>query len=176
MKLFQCQNCGSPLYFENTRCESCGLALGYLPTQETVSALEPDRTPRRDQQQVWIALADGAKYRYCANIAYGVCNWLVPSAQAELYCAACRHNQMVPDLSLPVNVDRWRALENAKHRLFYTLLQLRLPVETNAESQNGLAFQFLADVAPMLVPGLLSRPVASKAVDAAQAPVATRAA
>ena len=30
MKLFQCQNCGQPLYFENTLCESCGLALGYL--------------------------------------------------------------------------------------------------------------------------------------------------
>ena len=25
MKLFECQNCGQPLYFENTRCESCGL-------------------------------------------------------------------------------------------------------------------------------------------------------
>ena len=152
MKLFQCQNCGSPLYFENTRCERCGLSLGYLPARETVSALEPDNTQRTDQQQVWIALADGAKYRYCANFAYGVCNWLVPSARAEPFCAACRHNQMVPDLSLPENVDRWRALENAKHRLFYTLLQLRLPVETKAESPNGLAFQFLADVAPAAAP------------------------
>jgi len=38
MKLFECQNCGQPLYFENTSCESCGLRLGYLPQQETVSA------------------------------------------------------------------------------------------------------------------------------------------
>jgi hypothetical protein len=37
---------------------------------------------------------------------------------------------MIPDLSLPKNLDRWRALEAAKHRLFYTLFQLRLPVET----------------------------------------------
>ena len=42
MKLFQCQNCGQPLYFENTRCERCGLALGYLPEQETITALKPD--------------------------------------------------------------------------------------------------------------------------------------
>jgi len=39
MKLFECQNCGQALYFENTRCESCGLALGYLPARQTVTAL-----------------------------------------------------------------------------------------------------------------------------------------
>src|SRR5262249_30524798 len=43
---------------------------------------------------------------------------------------------------------RWRALEGAKHRLFYTLIQLRLPVETQSENPGGLAFQFLADVGP----------------------------
>ena len=42
MKLFQCQNCGQPLYFENIVCESCGLALGYLAARETVTALRPD--------------------------------------------------------------------------------------------------------------------------------------
>ena len=31
MKLFQCQNCGQALYFENTTCTSCGLRLGYVP-------------------------------------------------------------------------------------------------------------------------------------------------
>src|SRR5262249_40172721 len=39
MKLFECQNCGQPLYFENTKCESWGLRLGYLPKQEGVNAL-----------------------------------------------------------------------------------------------------------------------------------------
>lgn len=42
MKLFECQNCGQPLYFEDTRCESCGLALGYLPAREAVTALKQD--------------------------------------------------------------------------------------------------------------------------------------
>jgi hypothetical protein len=40
MKLFRCQNCGQPLYFENTRCERCGLLLGYLAKQETITALK----------------------------------------------------------------------------------------------------------------------------------------
>ena len=148
MKLFQCQNCGQPLYFENTRCERCGLALGYLPERETITALEPERGSRNPNHNVWRALADGNTYRYCANAAYDVCNWLIPEARADDYCAACRHNRMIPDLSFADNLGKWRALEVAKHRLFYTLFQLRLPVETQAENPAGLAFEFLADVAP----------------------------
>ena len=147
MKLFECQNCGQPLYFENTRCERCGLSLGYLPERETITALKPDGSAPNAPQQDWRALADNKAYRYCANGTYGVCNWLVPASSPDAYCVACRHNLMIPDLSLPENVEKWRALEGAKHRLFYTLVQLRLPVETQAESPTGLAFQFLADVA-----------------------------
>jgi hypothetical protein len=148
MKLFQCQNCGQSLHFENTRCERCGLALGYLPDQETITALKPDSGARGSHPEVWRALADAKTYRYCANAAYRACNWLVPATHPDAFCVACRHNRVIPDLSLAENLDKWRALEMAKHRLFYTLLQLRLPVETKAESPSGLAFQFLADVAP----------------------------
>jgi hypothetical protein len=75
MKLFECQHCGQPLYFENTRCESCGRKLGYLPGKETMTALEPYRG-------TWRALADGSRYRCCANVEHGVCNWLVPATGA----------------------------------------------------------------------------------------------
>ena len=148
MKLFQCQNCGQPLYFENTRCESCGLSLGYLPDRETITALKPHESASNPEQKTWRALADNERYRLCANAEYDVCNWLIAAASPDSYCAACRHNRMIPDLSLPENLNRWRALETAKHRLFYTLFQLGLPVETQAESPAGLAFQFLADVGP----------------------------
>jgi hypothetical protein len=148
MKLFQCQNCGQPLHFENTRCERCGLSLGYLPDRETISALKPHGDAANPDQKAWRALADGKRYRFCANAAYDACNWLIPASSPDAYCAACRHNRMIPDLSLPENLSRWRALETAKHRLFYTLFQLRLPVETQAQNPSGLAFQFLADVGP----------------------------
>jgi len=148
MKLFQCQNCGQELYFENTRCESCGLSLGYLPDREMITALKPDNSVSTAEQTLWRALADTKLYRYCANAAYGVCNWLVPAAAPDSFCAACRHNRMIPDLSRAENLGKWRALEVAKHRLFYTLFQLRLPVETQAESPAGLSFEFLADVVP----------------------------
>jgi hypothetical protein len=148
MKLFQCQNCGLPLHFENTRCERCGLALGYLPDRETITALKAGGGGQNAQERTWRALADAKTYRYCANAAYDACNWLVPVARPDAYCAACRHNRMIPDLSVAANLHKWRALEVAKHRLFYTLFQLRLPVETKAESPGGLAFQFLADIGP----------------------------
>jgi hypothetical protein len=145
MKLFECQNCAQALYFENTRCESCGLALGYLPWRETVTALKQDGVQ-------WAALAlPGRRCHYCANAVHGVCNWLIPAESAEQFCAACRHNRMIPDLTQPDNLAHWRMMETAKHRLFYTLLKLRLPLASRAEDPEGVAFDFLADgAAPVL--------------------------
>ena len=138
MKLFECQNCGQPLYFENTSCESCGLRLGYLPDQQVVTAL-------READGLWRSLAvPQPLYRFCANAQYDVCNWLVGSDHPEIFCAACRHNRTIPDLSRPENLLHWRRIEFAKHRLFYTLLKLRLPLTTRREDANGLAFDFLS--------------------------------
>src|SRR4051812_25233884 len=122
MKLFECQACGQPLYFENTSCESCGHWLGYLPSAQDLSALEADR-------DTLVPLAvPGARVRYCANADYDACNWLVPADEPGRYCVACRHNRVVPDLSEDQNVSRWRQMETAKRRLFYTLLKLGLPL------------------------------------------------
>jgi|SRR5262245_12126549 len=150
MKLFACQNCGQPLYFENRSCESCGLRLGYLPERETVSAL-------KEADGLWQALAEPERrYRFCANAEHEVCNWLVASDHDETFCAACRHNRTIPDLSGPENLAHWRKIEGAKHRLFYTLLRLRLPLTTRPDDPHGLAFDFLsspvgaAEAAPIL--------------------------
>jgi hypothetical protein len=145
MKLFQCQKCGQLLHFENTSCERCSSPLGYLPDRETMTALAVGRESRDAQETVWQALADRQNYRLCVNSAYGVCNWLLPAALPDRYCTACRHNRTIPDLSLPRNMNNWRAVEVAKHRLFYTLLQLCLPLATKAQSPDGLAFEFLSD-------------------------------
>ena len=174
MKLFECQNCGQPLYFENTRCERCGLSLGYLPDHETITALKPAADVPAAEPKVFRALFDGESYRFCANAAYDVCNWLVPSAKEDTYCAACRHNRMIPDLSLAENVERWRALEVAKHRLFYTLFQLGLPAETQAENPKGLAFQFLADVSPGGTPVLTGHAAGVITINLAEADDAER--
>src|SRR2546430_803679 len=86
-------------------------------------------------------------YRYCANVRPGVCILLIRVDSPEEFCAACRHNRTIPDLSQADNAVNWRKVEGAKHRLFYTLLKLRLPLSTKAEDpEGGLAFDFLAQV------------------------------
>jgi hypothetical protein len=139
MKLFQCSACGQPLYFENARCESCGRRLGYLPSVQDILALEPEG-------EQWRTLEDATGlFRFCANAAHDACNWLIPAQDADLYCVACRHNRTVPDLANEWNRVRWRRLERAKHRLFYTLLKLGLPLRDRSRDPQGLAFDFLAD-------------------------------
>ena len=139
MKLFKCQHCGQLLHFENNKCEKCSRRLGYIAEAETLSALEPEGDS-------WRALAvTGKLYRFCANAQYDVCNWLVEADGNDIYWIACRHNHMVPDTSIESNVDAWRKIEAAKHRLFYTLLKLKLPLD-GAKNGGGerLAFDFLA--------------------------------
>jgi hypothetical protein len=141
MKLFECQACGQPLYFENTHCESCSRHLGYLASIHDMSALEPDGA-------AWRALAvPDRAFRFCANAEHESCNWLVDAESHDRFCLACRHNRTIPDLSQKWNLTRWRRLELAKHRLFYTLLKLGLPLHDRSEDPQGLAFDFLVDPA-----------------------------
>jgi hypothetical protein len=144
MKLFKCQSCGQLLYFENRTCQNCFHRLGYLPKENVLSALEQSGTD-------WTALAAPETLcRFCDNSAFDVCNWLVSADSSEKYCSACRHNRMVPDPHHPGNLAAWYKLEVAKHRLVYTLMRLKLPLENrNDIGDQGLAFDFLADVEDM---------------------------
>lgn len=154
MKLFKCQHCGQLLYFENDLCVKCSHRLGFISEIMNLSALQPAEDaapgtrkpgtlePGTLEPGTWRALAvDNKFYRLCANAAFGVCNWMIDADSADTYCAACRHNRTVPDTSIPANVMAWRKIELAKHMLFYTLMKLRLPLDT---SNLRLRFDFLA--------------------------------
>ena len=140
MKLFSCQSCGSMLLFEDRVCETCGRILGYLPDLAVVSALEPDGYAFR-------ALAEPERqYRLCDNARYNVCNWLVEADAAETFCAACRHNRIIPGVGAPRSMERWRKLEHAKHRLFYSLIRLGIPLPNRLDDPGGgLVFDFLEE-------------------------------
>ena len=139
MKLFKCQACGQPLYFEAFHCQSCERRLGFLPSSKHVVALD-----RHDEN--WVPFgAPGRSLRFCANSEYDVCNWLIPADSSDRYCVACSHNRVIPTLSHTTNVERWKRLEQAKHRLFYTLLKLDLPLSRRPEDSQGLHFDFLSD-------------------------------
>lgn len=141
MQLFSCDHCGNTVYFENASCERCGHQLGFLPHRAALVSLVEDGG-------LWSspAIADDA-FVFCANAAHGACNWLIPAAPGgDIYCAACRHNETIPDISDPANLKRWQTIERAKKRLFYALIRLGLPLETRTKDpQHGLAFRFLAD-------------------------------
>jgi hypothetical protein len=139
MKLFKCRHCSQIIYFENQKCEKCGHRLGYIPQTALLSAPEP-------QDNAWRALAvNGHLCRFCANAEFDVCNWLVDVASDDSYCVCCRHNRIIPDVSIQANLIAWRKIEAAKHRLFYTLLKLQLPLAPmDGIAGENLIFDFLA--------------------------------
>lgn len=140
MKLFQCNNCSHPVFFENTVCEKCGSSLGYIPSQYSLTALMPQATG-------WITLENPPRYfHYCLNQGYQACNWLIPEGSHHGLCEACRFNKVIPDLTQDVNLHAWRTLEVSKHRLIYSLHRLGLELKNREEEPtHGLAFEFLSD-------------------------------
>ena len=150
MQLFECQNCGQTLHFENRACERCGHRLGYIAARQTLAALD------RDDDR-WRPLDEpGTVYRFCHNAEHDACNWLVLADDSDAFCESCRHNRIIPDLSSPRNLTLWRRCEDAKHRLFYSLLQFRLPLVTRREHPEGLAFDMLADPGDPNAPRVLT--------------------
>ncbi len=89
---------------------------------------------------------NGQDYRCCANWQqHKVCNWLVPVTDNQPFCEACRLNEMIPDLSVEGNLERWQKIELAKRRCLYTLQYLSLPFAGVTESGTTLRFKFLAE-------------------------------
>ena len=125
-----CARCGQLLFFESTACTACGAEVGFDPEALAIVAVVPDGEA--------LAGAGGeGRYRRCANaVSHGTCNWLVPEAEAQTLCRACRLNRTIPDLSVAGNVELWRRVEEAKRRALYSVLRLGLPV-TGARDEAG---------------------------------------
>ncbi len=149
MKLFECSNCLNPVFFENTYCEKCGETLGYVPTENRMIAL---RFIDSDQWEIIQHGNLGVKqyYQFCHNRQYQACNWLLSPDQAgnneSIFCVACQLNNTIPNLNEEQNLTAWRTIEYAKHRLFYSLLRLGLPIiSKSTDEDRGLEFEFLSD-------------------------------
>lgn len=140
MKLYTCDECHNLLYFENNICLKCGYTLGFDAQQLDLITL------RAQGDGVFTDLLQVIPYRFCANAVYATCNWLIPLQQESAFCIACQLNRTIPTLT-PQNLEHWKRIEVAKHRLVYSLLRLKLPVEAkNKNDDSGMAFDFLADV------------------------------
>ncbi|MFB9052070.1 putative zinc-binding metallopeptidase [Formosa undariae] len=136
MKIFQCSHCDFPVFFENTSCESCGSALGYLDFENEMLA-------NNTTQLKWDV--NGESYTYCKNKNLHACNWLVPVNDDNGFCTSCELNRTIPDLAIPEYYERWQIMEIAKHRLIYALQRLELPIVSQFENpKSGLFFDFLS--------------------------------
>ena len=148
MKIFRCQQCENPLYFENTKCEVCECRLGYCEKTSILATLVmmENYTDADSLNTYTLLLEDGKQYRYCKNFGHKACNWIINKDDESGFCTACALNRTIPNLQKRKNLREWRKLERAKHRLVYALLRFGLPVIDKNEAPNkGLAFDFLSD-------------------------------
>ena len=141
MKNFACPQCGNKVYFENVTCLRCRYALGFDAAILAMDAIVP--IPHADGHFHRVGRTGSGPMRYCANVAHGVCNWLIPANDPNAFCSACSLNRMIPNLSEPGSLDAWSALERAKKRLVYSLIRFGLPLTAGPGGANRLSFEFL---------------------------------
>jgi hypothetical protein len=145
MKLYSCDHCYNSLYFEDNTCQHCNYIVGFDVSQLVIITL------MKNDEDIFVDVNNrNKKYRFCENNAKGTCNWLIPAEEKITFCKACELNRTIPVLSTQQNIDRWKKIEVAKHRLVYSLFRLQLPVSSKEEddSPEGIAFDFMADVSP----------------------------
>ncbi len=148
MKNFHCDFCDNLIYFENVQCSNCAHELAFVPELRSMTAIESV------EGDLWKRAVPPGKaasvavaHRKCRNYtAENVCNWTVEAADPNPYCISCRLTETIPDLSQDGNRESWFKLENAKRRLIYSLLELRLPIEGKIDhGAKGILFRFMAD-------------------------------
>ena len=151
MKLFPCQVCGNIVYFENRICGRCNHRLGYVPELDVMAALASAGG------EDWSLVAgDRAPLRFCDNAKHDACNWLVPKGSPERFCLACRHNDIIPEISQPLHLAAWRELDRQAPVVLYPPA-LEAPIKTRAEDpRHGLAFEFLADPTQASLPKVMT--------------------
>jgi hypothetical protein len=160
---FRCGRCGHAVFFENIRCGHCQALLGYLPAERCMGAFEaevpaavpsPDETPASGPVR-WRRVGDACAgagdscFTPCANrVQHDVCNWMLDPGDTGPLCRSCRLTSVIPDLTVPGNSARWAAIETAKRRLMFTLIDHGLDPEPKASPSDskGLALQLLASV------------------------------
>jgi len=143
MQTFRCQ-CDHKLFFGSTFCLSCQETVGLCPTCRQVTALKSlgDETWQCTNQTC------GQKLKLCQNrVEHKACNCTVAIGEADqAYCNYCRLNQVIPDLSIEGNLEKWRRLEAAKRRVLYGVESIGLPVgDPSRNDLLPLKFEFKED-------------------------------
>ncbi|MEO8278709.1 MAG: putative zinc-binding metallopeptidase [Ideonella sp.] len=155
MSPFTCSHCSHTVFFENSECGFCNSLLGFVPAQRSMVAFELP-TPASGETvnplplDAWLRRGtDGAWLRPCANrINHGVCNWMLDVGDDAALCISCRLTEVIPSLEDPNNLRRWAAIERAKRRLVFGLMEIGLTPQpkTGPDDKLGLAFNLLENL------------------------------
>ncbi|MGB0099206.1 MAG: putative zinc-binding metallopeptidase [Nocardioides sp.] len=134
MKAYRCRVCDNPLYFENSRCVSCGSALGYARQERAVVPV--------DESGRYVD-AGGRDWWVCTNLGLSGCTWLAAVEGGQ--CAACDLTRTRPSDEDHEGLGQFRLAEQAKRHLVVELDTLGLPVvDRTTDPENGLAFDLLS--------------------------------
>jgi hypothetical protein len=93
MRDFTYPQCGRHLTFENSRCLSCGSALGFSLKEGSLLIIARDAASDHD------GAVDAGRYHLCANLYVAECNWIVgsdDSGRGDELCASCRLTRTRP--------------------------------------------------------------------------------
>ena len=139
MRDFNCPKCGQRLAFENSKCLSCGSALGFsLDDMALLVIASGDESEHA-------GAVDEHNYALCANLYAAECNWLVKVGEGSGLCASCALTRTRPADSDTVAMAAFAAAERAKRRMIAELTELKLPVVGREDDPKyGLAFDLLS--------------------------------
>jgi hypothetical protein len=121
VRIFRCDHCGHPVFFENVQCLHCGSALAFLPDRMFIAAIEPCPDEGLDttgEPFLWRRKSPrhaDRQYRMCHNHGtHQACNFAVPAHDPNPLCVSCRQTRILPDLTIAANQERWYRIEVAQ--------------------------------------------------------------
>ncbi len=148
MRPGRCAVCDQLVFFDNSTCLGCGVALGYDADGATIEALRPDA------DGVLLTVDGRGGWRRCANQLAARCNWLVPTDDPNALCPSCRLTVLRPADHEIDAMAAFAEAETAKRRLLAQLRTLGLPVTERAtDPDRGLAFELLSSRRQPVVTG-----------------------
>lgn len=137
MKNYACA-CGTELFLPNTECAKCGRRVGWCDACGRLTSVGDDgRCENLECRQSVSRCLNRERYEVCNGL-------VIPENGSKGLCLSCRRTQIIPNVNVPGNVDRWRVLERAKRRLLVELAQLGFKDEV-LDGPLPLLFEFKAD-------------------------------
>jgi hypothetical protein len=138
MKTGKCK-CGNRLFFGNFSCLKCHRLAGRCGQCFALTGFDHADTGET------ICTACQRPSIPCPNREHLACNSLI--APDTTLCRWCQYTSVMPDLTKPLNKERWVELERAKRRLLLELEALGLPPFVKGLTEtHPLTFKFLEDI------------------------------